>query len=355
MRETMDSGDRGFLTAEETRQLSDQIGSLSKAGLPLGPGLIALGEEFTEGRFRKSLLDLARSIDRGVPLEEALEQQRERIPAHLRGLVIGGLRSGQIGDILGRFSAYVAVGTELKRRLWLSLAYPIAAILVALSLFIFVNLILVGQFEAIFKDFGVPLPRLTVSLLVVSHAVRSGWPAIVGILLLTLVAWIGARLFLKTADRHSLAARIPVIGAVWRYTSWAELCHLMALLLETRLPMPEALRLAGEGVRNSSLDRACRDAATAVERGMRFSQALAEQPALPVGLSRLIRWSEDHNAIPDILHMAGEMFEARARSQATFSGTVMAVLAVLMVLWGVFTVVIGLMLPLVTLISKLSG
>ena len=53
--------------------------------------------------------------------------------------------------------------------------------------------------------------------------------------------------------------------------------------------------------------------------------------------------------------MAGEMFEARARGQATFAGTVMAVLAAIVVLWGVFTVVFGLMLPMVTLISRLSG
>ena len=53
--------------------------------------------------------------------------------------------------------------------------------------------------------------------------------------------------------------------------------------------------------------------------------------------------------------MVGEMFEARARCQATFAGTVMAVLAVVFVLWGLVTVVIGLMLPIITLISRLSG
>jgi general secretion pathway protein F len=53
--------------------------------------------------------------------------------------------------------------------------------------------------------------------------------------------------------------------------------------------------------------------------------------------------------------MVGEMFEARARSQATFAGTVLAVMAVVFVLLGMAAVVIGLMLPLLTLISKLSG
>ena len=34
---------------------------------------------------------------------------------HLRGLVLGGIRSGRLGDVLGRFSGYVSIGTELGR------------------------------------------------------------------------------------------------------------------------------------------------------------------------------------------------------------------------------------------------
>ena len=92
-----------------------------------------------------------------------------------------------------------------------------------------------------------------------------------------------------------------------------------------------------------------------VERGVPLARAMVGRPELPTGLARLLRWASDQNAVAEILHMAGEMFEARARGQATFAGTVMAVLAAFVVLWGIFTVVFGLMLPMITLISRLSG
>jgi type II secretory pathway component PulF len=92
-----------------------------------------------------------------------------------------------------------------------------------------------------------------------------------------------------------------------------------------------------------------------VERGSTLAQAMIERRELPAGLSRLLRWAGDQSATSEILHTIGEMFEARARGQAAFAGTIMAVLAIAFVLWGVFTVVIGLMLPMITLISKLSG
>lgn len=335
--------------------MTDGIAGLARSGRPLGPGLGALGSELPHGRLRQSLFELSAALNRGKPLDAALEEQKERIPPHLRGLVQGGLRSGRLGDILGRFSAYMAIGTELKRKLWLSMAYPIMSILVAISLFVFVNVVLVTQFENIFRDFGIPLPGLTVGILLISHVLRAGWPALLIAVVAIVVLWLVLRIVLKPPDRRSLATKIPVIGGVWRYTSWAEFCHLLALLLESELPLPEALRLAGEGVQNSDLDRACQVMAGEVEQGGTLAKAMAARPELPSGLARLLRWATKQNAIAEILHMAGEMFEARARGQAMFAGTVMAVLSVVIVLWGVFSVVIGLMLPMVTLISKLSG
>jgi len=346
---------QGTLTPEETGRLIDGIAGLARSGRQLGPGLAALGSELPRGRLRQSLFELAAALNRGEPLGAALEEQKERIPPHLRGLVQGGLRSGRLGDILGRFSAYMGIGTELKRKLWLSLAYPILSILAALALFVFVNVVLVSQFETIFRDFGIPLPGLTVGMLLFSHVLRAGWPALLIALVAIVVLWLVLRVVLKAPDRRSVATKIPVIGGVWRYTSWAEFCHLLALLLESELPMPEALRLAGEGVQNSDLNRACGRMAGEVEKGETLAQAMAARPELPSGLARLLRWASKQNAIAEILHMAGEMFEARAKGQAMFAGSVMAVLAAVIVLWGAFSVVVGLMLPMVMLINRLSG
>ena len=285
-----------------------------------------------------------------------MTEQNDRIPPHLRGLVLGGIRSGRLGDVLGRFSGYVSIGTELGRKLWLSLAYPIMSIFAAIALFIFVNAVVVAQFEKIFRDFGVPLPKVTIAMLMFSHALRDGWEGFVFLAGLAVVLWRGCSGSSSVpATRRSLACKVPVVGTVWKYTSWAEFCHLLALLLETDLPLPEALRLTGEGVRNSDLDRACKLMASDVEHGQTLAESMQLHSQLPAGLPRLLKWSADQGAVAEILHMAGEMFEARARGQATFAGTVMAVLAVVLVLWGIFTVIVGLMLPMITLISKLSG
>ena len=82
---------------------------------------------------------------------------KSEIPPHLRGLVVAGVRSGQLGDVLLRFSTYAGFANDLKRRLVLSLAYPLLTLAIAIGLSIFVSSFVVTQFEHIFKDFNVPL------------------------------------------------------------------------------------------------------------------------------------------------------------------------------------------------------
>src|SRR5262249_22151350 len=146
----------------------------------------------------------------------------------------------------------------------------------------------------------------------------------------------------------------PIVGPVWRSTSLAEFCHLLALLLESDLPLPEALRLTGEGVQNADFDRSCQVVASQVESGAPLAQAMSHRPLFPRGLPHLLRWAEGQRSLPDVLHIAGSMFEARARSQSSFVGWFLTVLCLFPVL-SIVLLVPALFLPLITLISRLSG
>lgn len=348
------NGSGGRLSGAEAAELSRQIASLTSAGLPLASGLVALGEELPRGRLRRSMNDLARTLEAGIPLEQAVMDENERIPPHLRGLVIAGVRSGDLGAILSRFTQYTSIGAELKRALWLSLAYPILTVCAAGALFLLVCSILVSQFDAIYRDFNVPLPRLTVALVQVSGLVTSAGTPLATLVGLILAWWMGSHLFLTPAMRRSLASRLPFLGTVWRSTSLAEFCHLLALLLESRLPLPEALRLTGQGVQDVDIDRACRGVALQVEAGRSLAEAMEKRPPFPFGLTRLLRWAEMQRTLPEVLHVAGAMYEARARTHSAFVGAVFNLLCVLLVL-SMFVIVPALFAPLITLISRLAG
>ena len=342
------------LNGRDAAELSGQLAGLASAGLPMAPSLAALAEELPRGRLRRAMQDLSERLAAGMSLEEAIENQKGQIPPHLRGLVIAGARGQRLGDVLGQFSGYVEIGTELRRQLWLTLAYPLLSVAIAMAIFTFVSIVVVPQFAAIFQNFGVRLPRATEAILDIAHVMTTLGPLVGFVTAALIIFRLVSPLFLRPGTLRRLAARLPILGGVWRWTSLAEFCHLLSLLLENHLPMPEALRLTGEGVQDADVERTCLRMADAVESGQDLARAMAERRLFPVGLPRLVRWGERQGSLTEVLHMAGEMFEARASAHATFAGTVLGVLAVLLILWGLFTVVGGLMLPLVNLIYKLS-
>src|SRR5262249_14711601 len=150
------------------------------AGLALAPGLKALGEELPSGPMKRVLGGVAWELDLGHSLDEAVAAQRGRVPEHLRGLVLAGVRAGRLGGGRGRYVPYERVGADLKRRIWINLAYPLMLLTCLALALIIVSQVVVRVYESIFRDFGIDLPWITKALVRVSHMVsESGWALVI--------------------------------------------------------------------------------------------------------------------------------------------------------------------------------
>ena len=208
-----------------------------------------------------------------------------------------------------------SIGTELKRRLWLSLAYPILDRLHGRGrLFFFVCVILVEPVRRrSIRDFGIPLPRLTIALIVDGAGREPGlaprWSSSDRGQRLRLA---GGTALLDAVARRSLAGRLPLVGRVWRATSLAEFCHLLALLLESRLALarsPPVDRRRGSRRRRRRVVPA--DGQPASSRAGRSRRRWKTRGSFPPGFRGWSRWAENQESLPEVLHMAGAMFEAR--------------------------------------------
>ncbi len=343
------------LTEEDARELAEQLAGLSAAGVPLSQGLRAAAEEVRDGALRRALLDLADHLDAGQAPDEALEQIGGRLPGHLRGLVLAAARSGRVGTVLGEFVGYAQLADSLRRSLWLALAYPTLLMAFLVLVFGFACVVVIPNFKSIYYDFGVQLPVLTLLLIAASDAIVERGPALLALTVSgTVVIWVAARFLLDSASRRHLVCSIPLYGSLWRWTALAEFSHYLGLLVDCELTMSRALPLAAGGARDPELSRACAIVADQVAAGRPLSEALSLWPVVPQGLVKLLRWSEGRQSLGEALHMAGMLFETRARAQASVIGAVVLVFAVSCVILGAGVLIVGLFLPLFRLISVLA-
>src|SRR6185369_15353737 len=80
------------------------------------------------------------------------------------------LTSGKYRQALADFLDHERTASALRHRLWLTISYPLMLLAVIAIWFLFILFVLVPPFDAIFKDFKVALPSLTITLVRVAHA-----------------------------------------------------------------------------------------------------------------------------------------------------------------------------------------
>lgn len=351
-----DESHQGALRESEARELAEQLADLTRADLPLPSGLRALGSELPPGRVRRMVHELADDLDRGEDFADVLQKRDCRFPGHLGELMIAGARSGRVGQVLGDFISYARLGASLRQTVWMSLVYPVVLISAFLALWVFLSTVVVGGFESIFKEFGVDLPYLTVVVLQAGHTLQGhSWQALFTPFILLGVIWLAARLLLDAAARRRLVCAVPLFGRLWRWASLAEFCHYLGLLLECNLPLDRAVMLAAEGSGDAELVEECRSVAVEIRAGASLEEASRECVALPEAFRKLLRWAVKRQSLAQTLHLIGDIYESQARTRAAFVSTVVTVVTVIMVLWGASILVVGLFLPLLSLLKQLSG
>ena len=347
---------QGRLSAEETAELTAKMADLVQAGLPLGSGLRAMADEMPRGLWRGSRLaamlrTIAEKLDAGASLEESLASQQELFPRHFYALILAGVRSGRIGQSLEELADIQRQTMDLRRRVWLAMAYPVLLLALWIVMMIGCATVILPQFARVFDDFGAEIPNITRLVLVLAKPGPAGYLAGLGVVMVGLALLFSLR---RWGPVQWVLYRVPLLGDLWRWNSLLEFARLMALLLDQQIALPDALRLTADGVASAELKRACRRAAARVEAGQSPEESFGGEWAVTPSLRPLLAWGQRLPALAEAFHAAAETFEARTQVCVVQFEPMLppAILLMVGVLAG--TLVLALFLPLISLIQKLT-
>jgi type II secretory pathway component PulF len=340
------------LSNAEAAELAAGVAELAKAGLPLPDGLRALAQEWPSRRLRGALTDLATRIERGESLEQALDGAGGRLPIHLRGVIRAGVRSGHLPEALEQFVELERTQHELRRQVWVNLAYPTLLIVMISVLAVLAAFYIMPQFAHIFRDFKTQLPVLTTLVLKCFRPIAFTFAFVAAVMLLiplvlnsrVLRTWIAPAFYV-----------FPFIGPPLRWTQLARFSRLMAMLLDEHVPLAESLRTAARGLEDGYLAGDCREAAAEVEQGRRLSEVLAERSRFSYDILPLLEVGEKTSSVASAFGSAAEMFEGRASTQTGNLEAVLLPTAFFAVLFFCGVIVIALFMPLIALITRLTG
>lgn len=339
------------LSTDEADVLVEQLSAATEAGLPLVATLQTIAEDSDQPRLSRAARQIADSLERGIPLDQALQSLHKSLPRHMQAMVRAGIQTGRLAEAFHRYGQQNLQSRALKSLAWQSIAYPVAVLLAFLLLAMVLCYVVVPQFAEMFDEFQLDLPALTEVVVEVTDAL----PLVVGSLFGCLAIVTVTVFLFGRSTFHRLLGALPIVGGLWSAFSQWEFSSTLANFVSLRLSMPDALQFTSEVVSNRNVARACRKVRKRTMEGASLDTALAESSAFDRALPAAAAWSEDRGRLADVLRLTSEVYASRMQGRAAFVRRVFPTATLILIGVCVVVAIIALFLPLINLITMLSG
>ena len=307
------------ITIDQLLALNAEMAALVRAGVPLERGLVVTGRDL-KGRLGAITTALARRLNRGESLSDALAGERESIPPLYCAVVEAGARSGQLSIALEGLAKYVRGYSEARAAIGLALWYPLLVISLAYALFVGLLWIAVPEFIKTYELLGLPVAAPLRVMSWVGQSVPYWWPVGPILLCAFFVAWVRSGTAARfRAGSWSWLLVFPWMRSILANFETSNFSELLSLLLEHRVPLPSAVVLAAESTGDARMARGAQALADAVARGESPATALKaidRKTFLP-----MLRWvlatGQEQGSMVAALRNLAEVYRKRASIRRT--------------------------------------
>jgi type IV pilus assembly protein PilC len=346
----------GRISTKQLCTFTRQLSTLQDAGLPILRSLKILEGQCKPGILKNSLGDVVEDIESGQTLSEAFAKHPKAFDRLYCNMIKAGEAGGALEAILQRLADFKEKAQSLKRKIKGAMVYPIVVIFVACVIVGFILYFIIPRFESIFNDFGVPLPNMTKILITASHFV-------IKYFYIVLMAPIFFWLFIKLMYRNKTGAyicdrvllMIPVMGTIAEKSTVARTMRTLGTLVQSGVPILEALSIVRETAGNAVFERAFTRIYDSIREGETIAQPLREARIVDDIVVNMIDVGEETGDLDTMLNKIADNYDEEV--EVAVESLVSLLEPIMIVVLGgiVGFIVIALFLPLITLITKLSG
>ncbi|REK08457.1 MAG: type II secretion system F family protein [Planctomycetota bacterium] len=367
-----------------TRQLS----ILQDAGLPILRSLRILESQCKPGRMKNSLMDVCDEIEGGSTLSEGMAKAPKAFNRLYVNMIKAGEAGGALEIILQRLADFQERSQSLKRKIKGAMIYPIVVISVAVGILTFIMIRIVPSFVQIFEDFETDLPPMTVVLIAISNGAVRYWYLIPGIP-------IGIWLFIKLLRKFKAGRvgwdmfllKMPIFGPLVEKNILARTTRTLGTLVSSGVPILEALNITRETSGNAMFEHLFGKITESIREGESIAKPMKEYSKMsfhpmcaffwfffvagPVGLllymgrmnSRvvddltvnMVDVGEETGELDTMLYKVADTYDEEVSVLTESLVSLMEPLLIIVLGGAVGFIVIALFMPLVSLITSLSG
>jgi general secretion pathway protein F len=322
----------------------------AERGMPLAPTVAAFADQYG-GKYRRRIMNLAAQLDSGCSVPEALERVPRVVSRDALLLAHAGQRTGRLAQALRMAASSRASHLPIWMAIASRFAYLLFLLLTIQIICGFILYFIIPKFEAIFADFGVPLPAVTIFVIQSAHFITNyglitGWVPGIEILLLV---------FLPFSFAGWVNYDVPFFDRLLKRRHTALLLRSLSLSVEAGQPIETGLSTLSSHYPTWWVRRRLIKVDNEVQHGGSWIDAL-ERQALIRGTD-----AEVLDAAARVGNLAWAMQElaetGERRLAFRFQGVIQTLFPLIVISLGVFVFLLAFAFfsPLVDLIRRLAG
>jgi len=338
---------------KELAVYSRQLSVLIDAELPLIQSLNILSEQTKNKYFKRVINTVREDVEAGSTLNQAKRKFPKAFDDLYCNLIASGEQSGSLDIMLRRLAEYIEKTVKLRSKVKQAMIYPVAIVIFAVVVAIFLLWKVIPVFASIFTDLGAQLPGLTAFIIALSRFVQNYilfiFLGIIGLIL-------GFRYFRRTKQGRWMTDRwilkIPLFGELLRKVAISRITRTLSTLVSGGVPMLEALKITSSTANNVLLETAVMNARQAVSEGRSLTDALKDTGHFPFMLTQMVSVGEATGTLDEMLTKLADFYDDEVDASV---GALLSIMEpVLMIFVGgmVGALVISMYLPIFSLMQQ---
>ncbi len=349
-----------FAAGSERDYFVENLSLFVSAGVDIVTALEAIEEEMHSREMRRVLALVRENLEAGVPLSEALEQTH-LFPPHALSLVKIGEESGNLSRNLKVVATEAAKERTFRAKVRSAVMYPAFVLVVTFVVGLSIAWFILPKLAAVFSTLHLHLPFVTRVLIGLGAFLGRYGAIAVPLSLLALLA-LGYFVFSFAPTKfigQYLVFNLPGIGRLLAEVELARMSYLMSSLLEAGLPVVPALDSianSSEVPRYRAFYRYLRDQ---VLEGRSFEESITRYPdskrIIPAPMQQLIFSGERSGNLPEMFAEINRRYEEKTDTTTKDLAVVLEPILLVIVALGVFTVALGVISPIYSLVGGLGG
>ena len=331
-----------------TRQLSTMI----DAGLPLVQCLQILCKQQDNATFKKILTAIQNDVETGNTLADAMRKHPKAFDNLYANMIEAGEVGGILDTILSRLAAFMEKSMILQKKVKGAMTYPIICLGISLLILVVILVFVIPVFEDMFADFDAALPVPTQIVVWMSDAFKANfiWMFLIVFGVVFLFKKFYATKF-GELKIDALLLKAPVFGTLIRRVAVAKFCRTMSTMLQSGVPILDALEVVGRTAGNKVIEIAVFRTKDAIAEGRSIAEPLEETGVFPNMVVQMINVGEQVGALDTMMEKIADFYDEEV-DQAVENLTAMIEPFMMVFLGGMIGgLVVAMYLP----IFKLAG